>query len=216
MSEKQNIYQRILAVASDVGYVKKDVKVQAGSAGNYAGVSHDAVVAKLRGAMIKHGVAMSVTQTAEHITEGQTKSGAPKIRYAAWYTMRLINADAPEQIVEQSIHVHAEDGGDKAPGKSISYAVKMLLLKTFLLETGENDESRHLPDEVAVCTDEQVAEIIEMMLHSGVDREKFLAWIGVANPAEIPAARYDAAVKTLQARIDKNEAAAHAGDQRHD
>lgn len=72
------------------------------------------------------------------------------------------------------------------------------------------------PERIVFCTDDQVAEIIEMMLHSGVDREKFLAWLGVANPAEIPASRYEAAVRTLQARIEKNEAAAHAGDQRHD
>lgn len=70
------------------------------------------------------------------------------------------------------------------------------------------------PERIVFCTEQQVATIIEMMLHSGVDREKFLAWLGVANPAEIPAARYDAAVKTLQARIDKNEAEAHAEDQR--
>ena len=77
-AEKPNIYQRILAVAADVAYVKKDAIVSAGQAGNYKGVSHDAVMAALRGAMIKHGIALSVTQTAEHITDGQTRSGAAK------------------------------------------------------------------------------------------------------------------------------------------
>lgn len=70
------------------------------------------------------------------------------------------------------------------------------------------------PERVEVCDDDQVAEIIDLLLKSGVDREKFLAWLGVSNPAEIPAARYEAAVRTLQARIDKNEAAAHAEDTR--
>jgi hypothetical protein len=42
---------------------------------------------------------------------------------------------------------HALDNGDKAPGKAISYATKYALLKTFLLETGEDEESRHNPSE---------------------------------------------------------------------
>lgn len=70
------------------------------------------------------------------------------------------------------------------------------------------------PERIIFCTEEQAREISEAIEYSGVDREKFLTWLGVANPAEIPAARYDAAVRTLQARIEKNEAAAHAGDTR--
>lgn len=212
MSEKPNIYQRILAVAAEVAYVKKDSRVSAGAAGNYMGVSHDAVMAALRGAMIAHGIALSVTQTAEQVTDGQTKSGAPKIRYAAWYTMMLINADDPEQTVAQSIHVHAEDGGDKAPGKSLSYAVKMLLLKTFLLETGETDEPRYMPDEDTVITDKQANEIDGLVAESGVDREKFMAWLGVADVLEIGADRYNAAIGALKARIEKNAAMVRVND----
>lgn len=210
-TDKRNIYQRILAVAADVAYVKKDVRVSAGSAGSYSGVSHDAVVAALRGSMIKHGVAMSVTQTAEQVTDGQTRSGASKIRYAAWYTMTLTSADDPEQSVAQSIHVHAEDSGDKAPGKSLSYAVKMLLLKTFLLETGENDESRHLPDEPMVITDAQAREISDAIEYSGVDRDKFKTWLGVTDVTDIPADRYNAAIGALKARIEKNAASENGG-----
>ena len=69
------------------------------------------------------------------------------------------------------------------------------------------------PEPEEVCTEEQVAEIVDLLIKSGVDREKFLAWLGVANPAEIPAARYKAAMSALQKRIEKNEAAAHVEDQ---
>ena len=69
------------------------------------------------------------------------------------------------------------------------------------------------PHPVEVCTEEQASEIVDLLLKSGVDREKFLAWLGVANPAEIPAARYKAAMSALQKRIEKNEAAAHVEDQ---
>jgi ERF superfamily len=41
-----------------------------------------------------------------------------------------------------TVNSHAADNQDKAPGKAMSYAVKYAMLKTFGLETGENDEGR--------------------------------------------------------------------------
>ena len=81
-------------------------------------------------------------------------------------------------------------------------------------DDGNSAAHNHRPEPVAVCTEEQVAEIEEAMLHSGVDRGKFLAWLGVADPSKIPAARYKAAINALQKRIAKNEAAANVEDDR--
>jgi hypothetical protein len=50
-----------------------------------------------------------------------------------------------------------------------------------------------------------------MMEHSGVDRDKFLGWLGVSSTEEIPADRYAPAADALRKRIAKNEAHA-AGD----
>lgn len=146
-TETKNIHQRILAVMAAVPYVQKDATVEAGGGRSYKGVTHDAVVAKLRAPMIEHGIVLSVSQTAEHAIEGQTKSGGAKIRYEAWYDVTLYNADQPDDCVTYRVHAHAEDGGDKAPGKAMSYATKTVLLKAFALETGESDESRYKPDE---------------------------------------------------------------------
>lgn len=70
------------------------------------------------------------------------------------------------------------------------------------------------PQPEEACSTDQVAEIEAAMLHSGVDRGKFLAWLGVSSPAEIPSAKYRSAMSALQKRIAKNEAAANAEDQR--
>ena len=70
------------------------------------------------------------------------------------------------------------------------------------------------PEPEEVCSKDEVAEICDLLLKSGVEREKFLAWLGVADPSEIPAARYQAAVNALQKRIAKNEAAANVEDNR--
>jgi len=53
-----------------------------------------------------------------------------------------VNVDEPTDVVVVPVAAHAEDMGDKAPGKALSYATKYSILKILLLESGESDESR--------------------------------------------------------------------------
>ena len=58
------------------------------------------------------------------------------------FTATFINAEKPDEMVVIDIPAHALDSGDKAPGKAMSMAKKYALLHMFLLETGEEEESR--------------------------------------------------------------------------
>ena len=90
---------------------------------------------------------------------GETKSGMKKWRYSALFNCSLINADEPSDTYSAVIPAHAEDFGDKAPGKALSYAAKSFLLKAFSLETGESDESRAVdPQDTMVKHTFEVAE----------------------------------------------------------
>lgn len=138
----KNLYQRIAAVMAKVQYIKKDSKVTAGRE-SYTAVSHDAVIKKLRGPMLDAGIVSTVTQKGNSaIFEGQTRSGTAKIRFQALFTVSYVNIDDPSDRLEIDMEAHAEDMGDKAPGKAASYAVKTAHLKTFSLETGDDDEQR--------------------------------------------------------------------------
>lgn len=199
----RNLHQRIIAVMQQVKYVRKDVTVNAGAGGKYPGVSHDAVASILHGALADNGIVMRVTQDSSQTLEGQTKSGSPKIRYSGWYEVALINADDPQDRETYRVEAHAEDSGDKAPGKALSYAVKMILLKAFVLETGENDEARESPDEPILITVEQEARISELIEATGVDKAKFLAWLRVSALGEITAGRYSLAESELLKRLER-------------
>lgn len=140
-----NIWQRIAAVAKDVTYIQKDAAVQ-----GYKAVSHDQVTGKLRGAMLKHGVGMSASVVGEAriVHVGETAKGAPIIRFEARHVVTFVNVDEPKDWITVEVEAHANDHGDKAPGKALSYACKMAMLKLFLLETGENDEARYQDEEL--------------------------------------------------------------------
>jgi hypothetical protein len=137
-----NIYQRINAVQKEVEYVQKDATVSTGG-GSYKAVSHDMVLAVLRPAMVKHGIVVRVEQTAGSIIVAQDKAAGTKQHlYAGDYCVHFHNMDKPEDCLTVSVNAHAADNQDKSPGKAMSYAVKYAMLKTFGLETGENDEAR--------------------------------------------------------------------------
>lgn len=138
----KNLYQRIADVMQSVKYVRKDSTVRSGME-TYKAVSHDAVIGALRAPMLQAGIVSTVTQKGQaQIFEGQTRKGTAKIRFQAIYEISYINIDQPDDRLVVEMEAHAEDMGDKAPGKACSYAVKTAHLKTFSLETGDDDEQR--------------------------------------------------------------------------
>lgn len=132
----KEILQAINNVMKDVGYVKKNAAVQ-----GYKAVSHDDVTAALRGSMVENGLMFTISINESNIFEaGKTKSGAAIWFYSAKYTATIHHVSG--ESISSNVEAHAMDHGDKASGKALSYATKYFLLKTFMLETGENDESR--------------------------------------------------------------------------
>lgn len=134
-----NIYQRINAVMKKVSYVQKDAAVT-----NYKAVTHDNVTAVLRPELVEQGIVVETSQRAGRvIKEWTTKNGALFHRYQGDYDVSFVNIEDPKDRATMSIQAHADDNADKAPGKSMSYATKNAMLKTFSLETGENEEGRY-------------------------------------------------------------------------
>lgn len=156
-----NIYQRINLVMQDVEYIQR------GSAGQGTGVKYDEAISKLRSSMIRHGIVMVPKQvgTTSMIREPINNNGKmTQPIYTSDYSIELVNIDKPEEKVEYTQTAHAMDNGDKAPGKISTYACKVVLLKAFALETGENDESRAEQEDVDFINVEQQTEIYNLIV----------------------------------------------------
>ena len=143
MSETKNIYQRILAVMSDVAYVQKENKKVNNQ---YSFVSHDQVSAVLHPVLVKHGIVVIPS-----VTKWQQDGN----RTVADVTVSFVNADNPEDKIDVGAFGYGIDTQDKGPGKAISYATKYAMLKTFVLETGddpERDSIDHETEDVTAMT----------------------------------------------------------------
>lgn len=129
MSEKQNIFQKILGVMSELDYIQKGPKTVNGQ---YRYASHDQVTAAIHPYLVKYGIAVLPT------VEEMTQEGNRTIVKLA---ISFINTDNAQDNFTCRFIGYGIDAADKGPGKAISYAYKYALLKTFCLETGDDPDN---------------------------------------------------------------------------
>lgn len=123
----KNLHQRIAEAMGEVTYIQKERK----QGMRYTIVSHDAVTAKVRPALLKAGVIYYPTDLAYEQTGNRT---------ACKLTMVFANIDEPADHIKVDSFGYGIDEQDKGPGKAMSYAVKYALLKTLGLETGDDPD----------------------------------------------------------------------------
>ena len=170
-------------------------------------------------------VARSDPSNAIRAASSITSGGNPIIRYEAAYKVAIIDgthADSSDlNKMEAVIEAHAEDQGDKAPGKAMSYAVKYFILKTFNIETGEDEESRIVSeDQGRIIQTAEYARLQDLIgdinKHAKEDDQKFHETEFIAylqsrgfqsnKMSEINQGTYPIALAALQKKLAANKA----------
>lgn len=199
---KPNILQRINAVMKDVKYIQKTANVNAG--GKYKAVTHDEVTKKLHPAMQKHGIVALLQLVEDSMAPSGmiTSNSNPIFLYQCVYDVVFCNIDEKDDTVTCRVSAHANDTSDKAPGKAASYAMKYALLKTFLLETGDEEEER-VEGNAAPISEEQVIELENLCTEFGFPPEETLKALAtkvykLEDISQLPHTGFDNAVKRLK------------------
>lgn len=161
-----NIYQRINKVMQEVEYVQKDSSVS-GMGGGYKAVSHDQVVSVARKSLVKNGIVIFPNQVKGEFLQMRDINASPQpIKmglYSGTYEINFVNINDGNDRITSTIEAHANDNGDKAPGKALSYATKSAILKVLGLETGENDESREEQRDFNLISAQQVEQLLPLL-----------------------------------------------------
>lgn len=189
-----NIYKRINAVMNQVGYVKKDAVID----GKYKAVTHDMVVSMVRSAMIEHGIVCYPEQVKGEVIVYRDAAKDIKMHlYAGEYKVHFVGIDEGDEVV-CIVQAHANDNGDKAPGKALTYAVKSAMLKVFNLETGIDDESREEQREMLKgITEDHKKELRALIIETNSNEEKFCKAINVAKLEELFDINFESAKSKL-------------------
>lgn len=172
----QNIYQRINEVRRDVEYIQKDAAVSTGRS-SYRAVTHDNVTAHVRKSFIEHGIVLEVSQMFGEIHPKEPE--AKQRLYEASYSVSFVNIDNPDDRMSVVVHAHAMDNADKSPGKAMSMATKYAILKTCMLETGENEESRTHVD--SPITNTEIEKIRSLLKSTKTDEQAFIDHLKKSN-----------------------------------
>ena len=125
----RNLHQRLHAAMKEVKYIQKDSTIKLKTGGRFKVITHDAVTAKVRPALLKQDI---IYYPIEII---RTQVGN---RTDVDLKVRFVNIENPGDYIDVPGIASAITNEDKGPGMAVSYAVKYCLLKALGLETGED------------------------------------------------------------------------------
>ena len=128
----KNIHQKINQAMHDIKGVEK---TQSGKA-PYPTVKHEDLTKVVRPVFQKLGIVYYMTDM------DVTREGNNTI---AKFTLRLVNVDNPQDVLDVDTLGYGIDNQDKGPGKAISYGVKYALLKLLGLSGGEDSDNENVP-----------------------------------------------------------------------
>jgi hypothetical protein len=135
----KNIRQRLLEVRKAFRFLRKAKKVE-----NYMAVTYDQLVGEVQDLFIDHGISVepSLIEGKTIDTGAKSSKGNALWRFEGVFSVRFVNVDNSNDNMSINVPAHANDYGDKAPGKATTYATKQAMLKVLMTQTGENEEGR--------------------------------------------------------------------------
>lgn len=191
--KEMNIYQKMLAIETELATVAKSLEIKAG-ANSYKAVDEGDILRAVKPLENKYGVfsypkSRTVVEsgTIESVDyKGNTKK---QLFERIEVVYRFVNIDKPEEYIETTSYGDGIDSGDKSVGKAMTYADKYALMKSYKIATGDDPDregSNDLSDanikkkedkpEAKKITEAQKKEFVEL----GVKVENTLRKMGVA------------------------------------
>lgn len=151
--DKLSLTEKMLLVYGKVKSIHKTGKINMDKDKGYKVVTHDEVTRVLHDAFADVGIVCLPSQRSCVISEYKIISvwndkENIKTGYKAEVTVdyTFINASDPKDTLTSVATAFAMDPSDKAISKAYSMAVKMILLKTFMLESTDEEEARTTED----------------------------------------------------------------------
>jgi len=145
----KNLYQKINDIQKTVKSVHKGGTVKINERASYSAVLHDDVTALLHDPIANAGIVamprmeiceLEIIRTSKTYNGQVTESNSYMVKI--WASVTFINSENPSEQYQTQCFAYAIDSGDKATGKAYSMAIKYCYLKTFMLESCDDEESR--------------------------------------------------------------------------
>lgn len=171
---KMNIFQKMLAIQSELESVSKNLNVKSGSQ-TYKAVSERDVLDAVKKMEEKHGVYSYCYDREIVMTQETTsKSGAVNFWQRLRCKYRFVNIENPQEFIETVTYADGVDTMDKGSGKAMTYADKYALMKAYKISTGDDPDQQGSEEQenkkpVVKATDKQLQLIEELYTNGEID-----------------------------------------------
>ena len=159
-----NIFEKLLAITSEIKTVNKNLEVGVGKSA-YKAVGEADVLAAVKVLEEKYKVYSypckrevidrALLETEKEYNGTVTRGNQIFLRIETIY--RFVNIEKPDEFIEITTYGDGIDTQDKAVGKAMTYADKYALLKAYKIITGDDADQEHSPDR-ANYTEKQTTE----------------------------------------------------------
>ena len=179
--------------------MKKGVYLKKGSAGQGTGAQYDELISVLAPMLSENGIVITAEKSGESRSRANAKGN---YIFESDFNVHYINMDNPEDRFTTLVESHAMDAGDKAPGKAITYATKISMLKVFGVETGDNEESRADQKDINTISDDQQATLYQLMVDPATNQlnkkaQKVARAFNFQQIVEIKSSKYEEILKAV-------------------
>lgn len=148
---KMNIYQKILAIQSELQTVAKNLEIATKTDKNgktlrsYKAVSEVDILNAVKPLEAKYGVVSfpaerTIVDNGFLEKEGYNGSVTKSFYLRVMVTYTFVNVDSPTEQISVTAYGDGIDTGDKATGKAMTYADKYALMKMYKISTGDDPD----------------------------------------------------------------------------
>lgn len=151
MSETKNIYQKLLAIATEIETVAKNLEVGTGSF-SYKAVGEADVLRAIKPLEKKYGIysypaERKIIESGVIENENIDNKTHEKVIKRNLYerietTYRFVNTENPQEYIDIVSYGDGIDSQDKSVGKAMTYADKYALMKAYKIVTGDDPDQQ--------------------------------------------------------------------------
>ena len=221
MAETKNVFEKMLAITSEIGKVNKNLVVGEGKS-QYKAVGEADVLKAVKELEEKYGiysypydrkiVDSSILQTEKEF-KGEIKRGN-QIFLRLETVYRFVNVEKPEEYIDITTYGDGVDTQDKAPGKAMTYSDKYALLKAYKMITGDDPDQNASPENMEIkgqvttnkVTSAEAKSIYSLMMRKGLNVvDNLKKNYGISNTTDLTKEQYLSIFKAINGLPDKEQ-----------
>ena len=152
--KKLNIYEKLSLISEEIGIIEKELKIEISKSKSYNAVSERKILDAVKPLENKYRVysypvKREIIDKDILVKETEFNSKITKTNnlfMRTETTYRFVNIDNPSEFIDTTTYGDGLDTGDKAPGKSMTYADKYALMKAYKISTGDDPDKEPSPE----------------------------------------------------------------------